>query len=295
MRKRYLPKLEPVQVPTLTYRRRASVARNQPDGEPAGRALDRLHVRLEHARPAFEQAWLGGCCEADPKVKVKVTLEPLRRSLAKRVPTAILLIGAVVLLGFPGVRHQVGASPIASAATTTISSASSSIDSLASLLEEAENDLAEVHSLLANGTVHQPIESFIGSRSTSVGQPSTSEVVLDVAKTTTQATALESTTVSENEDTQDESASAQRDDDDAQDCKGISAHESAEGQKYTDNERLVNLQTCIQGKIKSRLKSATRNSMDMFDKLSMSGGCTASFFNLMSSLGAIKSFAFKCK
>lgn len=92
---------------------------------------------------------------------------------------------------------------------------------------------------------------------------------------------------------QDELASAGDDDDDAEGCSGISAHESAEGKNISEVERLVNLQSCIQRKVKRRLASYSRSGMDIFDKLSLSGGCTSSLMNLMVNLGEIKSFAFK--
>lgn len=90
-------------------------------------------------------------------------------------------------------------------------------------------------------------------------------------------------------------ASSQDDDNDAEGCQGLSVGDSAEAKNYTDNERLVNLQTCIQRKIERRLNGAKRFGLEMFEKLAISGGCTSSIMNLVGSLNGIKSFAFKCE
>lgn len=314
MRKRRPTELEPVHWVPVT----CCTCSPQLGLQPVGRAQ---HVRVEPVRPALEPASSAGCCcKTEAQVKVNgCRAQPARVAGLGRA--AMLLIGAVAVLSLASCVEPAGASPVPNETTT-----GGAVDSLVNLLEEAENNLAEVHNLLANRTFQQPIESFIGSRSTSgphvapAGARSTEAPASSAPATTaTQAAAATTTAIqaetetesqsqteaqtatstlnteSADQEGQDERASAERDADDAQDCKGISAHESAAGEKYTDNERLVNLQTCIQARIKSRILSATRTGMEMFDKLSMSGGCTASFFNLMSSLAAIKSFAFKCK
>lgn len=112
---------------------------------------------------------------------------------------------------------------------------------------------------------------------------------------TTTTTPLPTTTVEEeinNNNNQDESTT-DNDDSDAEGCKGLSVDESAEAKNLTDVERLVNLQSCIQGKVKKRVKTMSRNSIEMFQKLSLSGACTNSLMNLMSSMLQIKSYAFK--
>lgn len=118
-------------------------------------------------------------------------------------------------------------------------------------------------------------------------QQSRYENTTPLSPTTTSAPISE-TTLQEENGTQD-------DDYDAESCKGISAHESAETKSLTDNERLVNLQSCLQRKVRRNLMSATRRGMEIFEKLSLSGGCASSLVSLMSSLGEIKAFAFKCK
>lgn len=102
-------------------------------------------------------------------------------------------------------------------------------------------------------------------------------------------------TTSTSETTDQDDASSQDDDNDAEGCQGLSVGDSAEAKNYTDNERLVNLQTCIQRKIERRLNGAKRFGLEMFEKLSISGGCTSSVMNLVGSLNGIKSFAFKCE
>lgn len=110
------------------------------------------------------------------------------------------------------------------------------------------------------------------------------------AAATTSAPSLDTTTEPPEDDT-----SPGGGDNDAEDCQGVSAGQSAQAEGLTDNERLVNLQTCIQTKVKKRLLGATRTGLELFDRLSLSGACAASLMNLASSLAEIKSFAFKCK
>lgn len=88
-------------------------------------------------------------------------------------------------------------------------------------------------------------------------------------------------------------SSTGRDDDDAESCKGISADGSPKTKNLTDSERLVNLQSCFQRKIRNHLKSSTRSGMEMFEQLSLSGGCSSSLMNLMGGLSDLKSYAFK--
>lgn len=108
----------------------------------------------------------------------------------------------------------------------------------------------------------------------------------------TSTSSLPTTTVAD----QDQNDSgAQDDDNDAEGCKGLSVGDTAEAKNYTDNERLVNLQACIQRKIESRLNGAKRFGLEMFEKLSISGGCSSSIMSLVGSLNGIKSFAFKCE
>lgn len=92
---------------------------------------------------------------------------------------------------------------------------------------------------------------------------------------------------------EDDTTSTGHDADDAEGCEGISNDGSAEAKNVTDNERLVNLQSCIQRNMKRNLKDYARSGMEMFQKLTLSGGCTSSILNLATSLGDIKSFAFK--
>lgn len=116
-----------------------------------------------------------------------------------------------------------------------------------------------------------------------------------IAQTTT--TTQPTTTSVEPETTnydEDESSSG-RDDDDAESCSGLSVDESTETKNLTDNERLVNLQNCFQRKVKSSISKATRQGLEAFEKLSLSGGCSSSLMNLLANLAEIKSFAFKCK
>lgn len=120
-----------------------------------------------------------------------------------------------------------------------------------------------------------------------------------IATTTTTTTPIPTTTTTTTESetdnyTEDESSSG-RDDDDAEGCSGLSTHESAETKNLTDNERLVNLQSCVQRKVKKTILKATRDGLEVFEKLSLSGGCSYSLMKLASGLGEIKSFAFKCK
>lgn len=97
---------------------------------------------------------------------------------------------------------------------------------------------------------------------------------------------------SEESDSNDDTSSG-HDADDAPDCTGISVGQSTEGKNLTDNERFINLQTCLQRKMQNRLKETRRSSMEAFDKLSLSGGCSSSLMSLMLGFGDLKSFAFK--
>lgn len=94
---------------------------------------------------------------------------------------------------------------------------------------------------------------------------------------------------------QEDESSSGRDDDDAESCSGLSIDESTETKNLTDNERLVNLQNCFQRKVKKSISKATRQGLEAFEKLSLSGGCSSSLVNLLANLAEIKSFAFKCK
>lgn len=109
------------------------------------------------------------------------------------------------------------------------------------------------------------------------------------------AAAAETETTTTITTTDQDDTSSQNDDNDAEGCQGISVGDAAEAKNYTDNERLVNLQTCIQRKIERRLNGAKRFGLEMFEKLSISGGCSSSIMSLASSLNQIKSFAFKCE
>ena len=99
----------------------------------------------------------------------------------------------------------------------------------------------------------------------------------------------------EEEEEDEDGTGARVDDGDAESCKGLSADGTAEGKNNTDNARLVNLQTCLQEKIKTRLLSATRSGLELFEKLSLTGSCSASLMKYATSLRDLKSFAFKCK
>lgn len=101
------------------------------------------------------------------------------------------------------------------------------------------------------------------------------------------------TTESETETESEDDSSAGSDAHDAPDCSGLSVGQTAEGKKLTDNERFLNLQTCIQRKMQARLKETRRNSLEAFEKLSLSGGCSSSLMSLQSGLADTKSYAFK--
>lgn len=117
-------------------------------------------------------------------------------------------------------------------------------------------------------------------------------------KTTTPTTTSDSITTTlepETDNYREDESSTGRDDDDAEGCSGLSTNESAETKNLTDNERLVNLQSCFQRKMKQTISKATRDGLEVFEKLSLSGGCSASLMKLAYGLSEIKSFAFKCK
>jgi len=61
----------------------------------------------------------------------------------------------------------------------------------------------------------------------------------------------------------------------------------------TDHERLIELQTTLQDAVKSRLMGTARASMELFDEMSLSGGCSSSLLSLMSGISEIKAYAFK--
>lgn len=83
------------------------------------------------------------------------------------------------------------------------------------------------------------------------------------------------------------------DDDDAEGCEGVSDGEPAKAKNLTDNERLVNLQSYLQRKVKKKLAQSMRSGMEMFEQLSLTGSCSSSLTSLMMSATGLKAFAFK--
>uniref|UniRef100_A0A6G1SEX8 Nose resistant to fluoxetine protein 6 n=1 Tax=Aceria tosichella TaxID=561515 RepID=A0A6G1SEX8_9ACAR len=147
----------------------------------------------------------------------------------------------------------------------------------------------ELSNTVSNDQLHEtttPVSTTPNSKQEPTTHGDTTTTTISTTITTTEASDLD-------EDEQDGSSGAGNDDNDAEDCQGLSSGPSAPGKGPTDNERLVNLQACLQKKIKKQLMSSARSSMELFDQLSLSGACSASLMNAMSSLGELKSFAFK--
>ncbi|CAA3006439.1 Hypothetical predicted protein [Olea europaea subsp. europaea] len=110
--------------------------------------------------------------------------------------------------------------------------------------------------------------------------------------TTSATTSTTGATTSAEENDQDDEHGQEEQDDDS--CQGLATSDTdANGKPLTDNQRLVNLQNCFQAKVKRKLAGATRSGLELFEKVSLSGGCTASLMSLMTNLGELKSFAFK--
>lgn len=109
--------------------------------------------------------------------------------------------------------------------------------------------------------------------------------------TTTTTTSSEEAPVGEEED----DASTGGSDCDASDCSDLLDGERTEAQNYTDNDRLVKLQTELKRKMKNAIKDASRHGMDVFSKLSLSGGCMNSLWGLSGGLADLKSYAVKCE
>lgn len=128
--------------------------------------------------------------------------------------------------------------------------------------------------------------------------PATSTTTTTTSTTTTPKASpeLTSTTAPDYEDNNNNNnndSGPGDDDHDAEGCKGVSADEPAEAKNLTDHERLVNLQSCLQSRVKRKLLGATRSGLELFERLSLSGGCSSSLMSFAGGLGELKSYAFK--
>lgn len=161
---------------------------------------------------------------------------------------------------------------------------SSIFDKLASAFEQVIGGKTSTKSLaIQNLTTTSTFTSTPTSATTTTQNPI--ETTSTLEHTTTTSPEAE-------EQPQDDTSSG-NDADAAPDCSGLSVGQSAEGKNLTDNERFLNLQTCLQRKIQIRLKEARRSGLEAFETLKLSGGCSSSLLSLMTGLGELKSFAFK--